>query len=1332
MAVVAEDLNRGVAAELGCVVEVFRWETDAAPDLHTEGPQGVIDPLLAIENADVFIGILWKRFGTPTCGARSGTEHEILDAYESWTKNRRPRIMLYFNQEPATPKTKEEAEQWALVLELREKFSGRGVICEYTGEVEFERQVRRHLTQFLRSPEPPAKAEGGRPLGELMRAYGADLAQQVDTVRLFNDAEPRPLERVFVDLDIMEELERPRIETMLRSVLDSHFGRERGLFEPAARRDEDEGDKVRRVSPDALLRQSTRAVITGAPGCGKTTLIKYLALKTLRAGARLPVLLELKTIPEALFGEVKEDLAELLFEKAVAGLLQLRDGGERRLVREHFFELLQKGEVVIFLDGLDEVRGEDFFPGLCRAVNAFMRSAYRYNDLIITTRPYALTRFEGLKEMEIAPLGRGQINAFLNHYYPDPALVRKLLLHINRHRELYELTRVPFLLGVIAELYRSEDDVAGDRLRLYRRIVRLLVIKLDNEKAVERFYVEDPTGSAKLELLERLAYERLFVDAVAKDIERLVFTDDDILHKARACCPAGVNPDHLTADVIATPLLREVGDGTYAFAHLTLQEYLAARRLAEQEGSERIFCQKVFSPAVVATEVLPMALGFVRNPDDFYCALERLPESLTFTVLRLRARGLAYARKIAPEHLTALIERVLKYQKKRAVLEHPHINTILRSFAAATGQPLELILARLVSALRERDAELRRAAAKVLGEIGDARGVGALRHALWDEDRTVRVAAAAALGKIGDPAALEDLRAAFDTVSQDFEKRRRQGALLLREQENERLRATLRWHAARPEDADATEPEAEEELGRLEVLEADEGEEPPAGWAARAARMLPTAQRRAESDWLFASREADDPSQDELYMGLRRAISAITRTSAGGESGLPPIPGQTPIDFTEYYRRARKAERRQKSGAEPPSGESAQGDPDARPPELSEHPEPPEKEKPKENVNQLLARLKDQSMHGRRLDAIERLGKLNDSRVVEGLVEALRDVSFDIRERAARALGEIGDRRAVEGLLEAFRGGRGGTLRMAAEALRKVGDWSAVEGLLEILRDADFERRWLAAETLGIIGDVRALDGLLAALSDGKAIVRANAAAALGKLRDRRAVGGLLRVLSDASEEVQVSAAASLGELRDPRAVELLMTAARVGPTKTRCAAAAALGAIGDPRALDALLAALADKHTEVRFAAMKALGSVASPGAVGTLLTSLKDPHPSIRQRAAEALGRFEDASAPGGLLSVLKDGSSDVRRAAALALRRFDNEVLRKGLEYALSHENDFVRKIAAQGVGYYADTAGVLEKLTRLGQSDPSEGVRAAASRAHDRYEIKLKYFNRVGAP
>ncbi len=151
---VVDELNKGIAADRGLEVCVIRWETDTYPGFHAEGPQGLIDTILHIEDCDVVIGIFWKRFGTLTKEGTTGTEHEIRRAYEAWEKHKRPQLMVYFNQKPSTPQSEEEARQWGQVLRFRKEFPKEGLWWSYKGTIQFERILRAHLTSLIRDKFP--------------------------------------------------------------------------------------------------------------------------------------------------------------------------------------------------------------------------------------------------------------------------------------------------------------------------------------------------------------------------------------------------------------------------------------------------------------------------------------------------------------------------------------------------------------------------------------------------------------------------------------------------------------------------------------------------------------------------------------------------------------------------------------------------------------------------------------------------------------------------------------------------------------------------------------------------------------------------------------------------------------------------------------------------------------------------------------------------------------------------------------------------------------------------------------------------------------------------
>ncbi|MEO7840120.1 MAG: tetratricopeptide repeat protein [Anaerolineales bacterium] len=93
------DSLKPMADYLGLTLEVIDWRS-VVPDAGR--PQQIIFDQLKPTSWDIFIGILWHRFGTPP-GAKdktgkdylSGTEEEFRTAYELWKQHSKPRMVLY-------------------------------------------------------------------------------------------------------------------------------------------------------------------------------------------------------------------------------------------------------------------------------------------------------------------------------------------------------------------------------------------------------------------------------------------------------------------------------------------------------------------------------------------------------------------------------------------------------------------------------------------------------------------------------------------------------------------------------------------------------------------------------------------------------------------------------------------------------------------------------------------------------------------------------------------------------------------------------------------------------------------------------------------------------------------------------------------------------------------------------------------------------------------------------------------------------------------------------------------------------------------------------------
>ena len=104
---------------------------------------------------------MWRRFGSPTKRAKSGTGEEFERAYDLFKKHGRPKIMFYFRTTPFYTTDLKELAQFRKVVEFRKALEKLGVLDRtYDVPLHFERNVREHLIrQLLQVAEVAPAAE---------------------------------------------------------------------------------------------------------------------------------------------------------------------------------------------------------------------------------------------------------------------------------------------------------------------------------------------------------------------------------------------------------------------------------------------------------------------------------------------------------------------------------------------------------------------------------------------------------------------------------------------------------------------------------------------------------------------------------------------------------------------------------------------------------------------------------------------------------------------------------------------------------------------------------------------------------------------------------------------------------------------------------------------------------------------------------------------------------------------------------------------------------------------------------------------------------------------
>ena len=157
---VFEDINNGIGIPYGFQLQSLRWEKDVHPGIGSDG-QDVINRQVA-DKYDMFIGIMYTRFGAPTNRAESGTVEEFEIAYKKALELKNMEIMFYFNDEVINP-SKIDLVQYQKVRDFRDNVVGQKCMYSvYEGISDFESKLRNHLNKYFNdcyASEDPSSAE---------------------------------------------------------------------------------------------------------------------------------------------------------------------------------------------------------------------------------------------------------------------------------------------------------------------------------------------------------------------------------------------------------------------------------------------------------------------------------------------------------------------------------------------------------------------------------------------------------------------------------------------------------------------------------------------------------------------------------------------------------------------------------------------------------------------------------------------------------------------------------------------------------------------------------------------------------------------------------------------------------------------------------------------------------------------------------------------------------------------------------------------------------------------------------------------------------------------
>ncbi|WP_329287866.1 NACHT domain-containing protein [Streptomyces sp. NBC_01455] len=352
---------------------------------------------------------------------------------------------------------------------------------------------------------------------------------------------------------------------------------------------------------DTLLGRKQRILLRGQAGSGKSTLIQWIATKSISGAldgdlsalnGRIPFVLRLRAMFR--LDKLRPNPSEFL----QIGNIPIADdqpaGWADRVMRE--------GRALLLVDGMDEI--PDDSRSEAREWLGWMLEHYPRVWALVTVRPSAVPRDwlaeYGFRELILSPMDRADRQIFIKQWHKaafveasaiassTPELERVtrelsdlekgLLRSLEVTPQLAALTDSPLLCAMICALHRDRSGaLPSGRMEIYRAALGMLLARRDQERQVDLQLEEDEQRSVLQEIAAWLVNEGLAEGGKTDAINQISRILPSLNRVNISYTPEKIY-DHI---VDRSGLITETSTETFEFIHRTFQDYLAAQEFKE-------------------------------------------------------------------------------------------------------------------------------------------------------------------------------------------------------------------------------------------------------------------------------------------------------------------------------------------------------------------------------------------------------------------------------------------------------------------------------------------------------------------------------------------------------------------------------------------------------------------------------------------------------------------------------------------------------------------------------------------------------------------------------
>ena len=306
-----------------------------------------------------------------------------------------------------------------------------------------------------------------------------------------------------------------------------------------------------------LIEISNSLIITGIAGTGKSTLMKYLFLDSIKNEIGIPIFIEIRNVKNDIFSDLFEILKKSNFPQDL----------------DLFKKIFKSGKFIIFLDGIDEAS-----PEIRDKINSEildMRESFSNNVYIVTSRPYDnFISWSYFTELKILPLNKEKAQLLIKKLDYKNSIKDKFLNNFDiifKNHQSFAIN--PLLITLMLMTYAEYSVIPTKVSLLYEQIFEMLYSRHDATKyGYSRKHYSNLSQHVFKKIISCFSLDS-YLD------EKIRFTKKEIngyLRRAKKILEIEFDEDEYLKDLLQSVCLLIQEGFYYTFIHRTFQEYFTS------------------------------------------------------------------------------------------------------------------------------------------------------------------------------------------------------------------------------------------------------------------------------------------------------------------------------------------------------------------------------------------------------------------------------------------------------------------------------------------------------------------------------------------------------------------------------------------------------------------------------------------------------------------------------------------------------------------------------------------------------------------------------------